>query len=448
MKTKILKILCVITVSMAVILPRFSSVNAMSQALIERNVQIADNNGNYIGWFNNYAFLTTGSEMLNTSYFGVGPSAYYKTVSVLTVGFDTFYTGEIKIVFEGSLSNFQMCLVQGDNTGQYRWSGSNKVVYASFENCMKFDIILLSNTQYTASNIPVKSSSITFESLSVGSSGGGGSSAQSYMIPIESISAYEFTCSTLPDIQYNSGDVYPYIHIDSNNQNTNKTKYLNLSRFSDGLDNPTYFVFMSDTDLTMSGRISYDMTNSYVSLEVLKDIQSWYVYQMEIYNTNPMTSNGLFRINWLTDLNIIPIFLGHESECPESLKGICGLRTLDFYLQNIELHASTISNYIVYIYDLLNSQGDQSIADDLGDLTDDITDISDDERQITSGFTDDLDDFNTNIDLTDYDFLTSIRDTSTYYKTLLNTVFNESSSIRAMWVIPVICVIILALLGR
>lgn len=439
----------VICLSIATAIP-FHSTKAMSQALIERNVQIADNNGNYIGWFNNYAYLTTGTEYITTSYFGVSSYSTYKTVSVLTFGFDTYYTGEIKILFEGSLSNFQMCIIQGDQTGQYRWSGSNKVVYVSFENCLQFNVILLSNTQYTASNIPAKTSSITFESLFIGNPGGSnGSGLPSYQVPLDSISAYQFTEYVLDDVQYAYGDIYPYLHINYANPNQNRTKEYVFDRYGMGADNPTYYVFMTDKDLlTNQSYMSGSLSNSTYTIQELRHIDGWYTYQVQMYNTS-YGSSGSIHFGWNTDMNIIPIFLGFASQCPENLKNICGIPGISYDIHNIAIDTTTISNYIVYIYNLLAANaGDQGqTSQDIGDLADDFGDIADQEHNISSGFQGDLDDFNETVDLQDYDFLTGIANASEYFKIQLENVFNNSVNLRAMWVLPVICIVLLRLLG-
>ena len=112
------KLLLVLLISVIVPFSALSSVKAMTQSRIQTNQQLFDDSNNVVGWFNNYGYFTSGSsEVINTSMFGVGPVGYYKTVNVITIGFNTSYTGEIRIDFRGSLSNYQLVYPDGENVG-------------------------------------------------------------------------------------------------------------------------------------------------------------------------------------------------------------------------------------------------------------------------------------------------------------------------------------------
>lgn len=436
----------VICLSIATAIP-FHSTKAMSQVRPEVNKTLTWN-GVSVGWYNHYAYLTSGSgEVINTSQFGVGPVGYYKTVDVITVGFNDPYSGEIMFGFTGSLSNYQLVYIDGENTGSYRWSGSNQVLYVSFDNCLSFDIYMYSTTQYTNSNLPTKIDTYAFTELSLYSLNNG----SSYTVPLESIPAYIFPCNTMPELSYLHGDIYPYIHIDSGDQELQHSKLLLLNDTNYG--NKMYWVFMSrnviyDTDYTIqksdnsiSDTLTTVMQLSPRYITGLNTDDYLVIYRFEFYGS------GNIEIWWNKDLDIIPIYLGKKGNCPSNYWSICGFGGDP--ITSIAGDMNEISTIIDAIYTLLlTNAGDQGqTSQDIGDLADDFGDIADDEHQISSGFQDNLDDFNELIDLQDYDFLTGIANASEYFKIQLENVFNNSVNLRAMWVLPVICIVLLKLLG-
>ena len=147
------KLLLVLLISVIVPFFALTNVQALTQSRIQTNQNLVYNN-EPVGWFNNYAYLTSGSsEVINTEMFGVGPVGYYKTVNVITIGFEDAYTGEIRLDFRGSLANYQMIYPSGENVGAYRWSGSNQVLFVSIfksnsNNIYRFIITNRTNSEH------------------------------------------------------------------------------------------------------------------------------------------------------------------------------------------------------------------------------------------------------------------------------------------------------------
>lgn len=422
----------VICLSIATAIP-FNSVKAMTQSRIETNKQIIWN-GDVIGWYNNYAYFTSGNEYINTSQFDIGPVGYYKTVNVITMGFNYPITGEIQIGFDGSLSNYSLVYIDGDNTGAYRWSGSNQVLYVSMDNCQSFDIYLYSTTQYTSSNIPTKIYNIAFTSFTSSNA----ANNSSYQIPIYSVPAYAFTVNYAAQVQYQHGDMYPTIIIDANWIDHKKSNILYLTNTYNQYKKYYYIAIIK-----AAANYEVNVTNgSYTSTRISPYYGGYGIYQFAFWHTGTPAETSTFEIEW-TDFNeVIPIYFGTESNCPTEIRGICG------FTNPLPSIATDVSNIEMLLNELVNLNGDQGqTSQDIGNLADDFGDIADDEHQISSGFQDDLDDFNESIDLQDYDFLTGIANASEYFKIQLENVFNNSVNLRAMWVLPVICIVLLKLLG-
>lgn len=427
----------VICLSIATAIP-FHLTKAMSQVRPEVNKTITWDNMT-IGWYNHYAYLTSGSEYINTSQFGVGPVGYYKTVDVITVGFDYKITGEICFSFTGSMSNYQMIYIDGADTGSYRWSGSNSVLYVSMTSCQSFDIYMYSTTQYAQNALPSKINNYFFTTFALDDE----VFNSSYAIPIQSVQAYEFPCNTTPPLDFIHGDVYPVLHIDHADQGCEYSKTLYLTSYNNTA-NAVYFCFMAKTSI--AGSYTLDANNVVCALlQPGIRLSNYTVYQM-MFNVSNTQSSGNVTIWWDEDVDMIPLYLGTRSNCPLELYSLCGFGSTP--IVSISDNVNEIWSLLDDIYMLLSANVDQGqTSQDISDIADDFGDITDDEHQISSGFQDDLDDFNESIDLQDFDFLTGIANASEYFKIQLENVFNNSVNLRAMWVLPVICIVLLKLLG-
>lgn len=436
----------VLILSIIVCMMPFSTVKAMTQIRPEVNKTITYGGITY-GWYNHYAYLTSNSgEVINTSQFGVGPVGYYKTVDVITIGFNDPLTGEIEINFTNSLTNYTLVYIDGDNTGSYRWSGSNKVLYVSFNNCQSFDVYMYSTSQYTQSNLPTIISSISFTSVALSAG-----AYSSYQIPTESLTAYAFPCETMPPLQYYHGELYPTLHIDYALSTSERSKRIQLNA-SNRIGGELYWVFISKEVIMNSyyNLVLDNGVNGYrtklMGLEgSTSSSEMFFVYRFTFYTENGQ-SGGNAYIEWNHDLDIIPIYLGTKSHCPSSLRGLCGftepLDTIESSIVGIE---QTLLDILGAIYNIAGDSGQTS--ENIDDVNDELNDITSDIDAIEADIDDLFDSHIINIDLDDYDIFDDMVNTNLFFKTYLDDVFTNLGDFKAVIIVPVIVTVMMIMLG-
>lgn len=166
--------------------------------------------------------------------------------------------------------------------------------------------------------------------------------------------------------------------------------------------------------------------------------------ELYVMGFSTSTLNSYVEITWDDEFNMVPIYLGTEDEIPMDLVPLTGY---GYSFATAMAEFVDMTDILVQIRDLLNMNEDP-VDERFEETTDIIQDLTDQEDQVIGDFKNDIDDFNNNIDLDDYDFLQDISNTSEYFKMMLDETFNKSVQVRAFWVIPVICVVIIRLLGQ
>lgn len=389
-----------------------------------------------------YQILLAGSsETLELSTYGI-TSNVYKSANIIEVQFNDFYTGSIKIRFQTSvnLADWNYKSVRGLGAS-YNSIGSLTVGTTSYPyvmvdlvNCQNFTLIMASGTANLANGAPYgdpytnfTDSGWTFE---IGDINMPGYQFDIYQLPAVLIATNNFNCVT-----YEDGYMYPVLNLPSGSRGT----LLRMNSISESV-----FIFISKNTIDMSstnGRTP-DITTNYgrhtltLTSGAYAQFQNYRIYILKLNNSSGSSQTDYLK--WNVDSQIIPLYFGHANGLPDDLIGL---------VYGVTPSYQTVA-YLRSILSALTNSGDSGqTSQDIGNIADQVDDITDQEHDITDGFISDLDDFNTDVDLDNYDFISGIVGISSYFKIQLENVFNESSYIRAFWIIPVICVVFIRLLG-
>lgn len=370
------------------------------------------NKGNErIGYYNNYFLYPDAGQQLET-YIIHDISYQYSYASVLFINFNSYCTGTITITFD-YFSEVDFYYVDGENVGSVIHPVNTENLSIYLNNSNHIEIYLFQeDSQYDTIPASFNTTNLTAGHILP-------DNYLTYQIPDDRFFAFECFLNVGDYIHYDDTTYYPYI-------NVSNTK--NFKIYVDNNDE-LYFAFLAPVggplQRTLTGHFTiskpsgssistttisykkYAQTNSSEALIVCK---LTYTGNSGSLTFTPVLNNYKYR----------PIFIGKSSDyMSESTRGLLGLD------------------------ELVNNPNE-----DMDDIADDLGDLHDEENDIIGGFESDLTDFNTDMDLDDYDFITDLTDSNTYFKMVLNDVFTNSSSVRAFWVIPLILVIITALLGR
>ena len=423
---KLIMTAIVICLSIATAIP-FSSVMAETILPSSQVGAVQDSSNNDIGNYTIDQITTTSSssDKISLNPYGIVNDMQYKYGEIIHVVLDHYYSGSIEIQFQISLSLWEYVDVIGDGVGSWRSSGTGSakmVIYIS--DCNSFDVYLFDDS--TAPSSPFPTSIKGGSDLTLSSINDIIASLPGYQIPYYSIPAYAFATTTPNTIQYENGDLAPYYTI---------TSGMNSRSIQVRSGTTDKFVFVASVNLSTSN-VLINNNNVSMSLSTLQPYNygsGYRVYVISISNSN--LSSQTIQLTYNTSFNLIPIWFGDESHMPEEIYS---------FVNGGHVYSTVLFNILNAIQGTNTSD---NTAQDVSDIADSMDDITDQEHDITSGFLDDLDDFNENIDLQDYDFLTGIANSAQYFKTQLENVFNSSVNLRAMWVLPVICVVLMALLG-
>lgn len=434
------KLLLALSISLLVPFFALTNVQALTQSRIQTNQNLVYNN-EPVGWFNNYAYFTSGSsEVINTEMFGVGPVGYYKTVNVITIGFEDAYTGEIRLDFRGSLANYQMIYPSGENVGAYRWSGSNQVLFVSFINCTSFDVYCYSTTQYTSSNIPAYVSDHSFTTLEKADNTPIVNVA-GYQIPIASYTAYRFGC-LVPTVMFSEGDIYPYIMVGGTSTETKYSEMVYLDNTlgtTDAID----FVFIAPENSVIAGttfNITDDTTNFVYELKQIGQNIYGHIYKISFKKSRYVLGRSESgRIEWLQNIKIVPIFYGTRNTCPTEWYGICGYTSWERTLTSIDITLNDIKALL-----LNNDPPDNYDQDVMDDADDAISGIN----LIEADFMDDFSDAFSDINLNNYTISSSLNNTVIWLTHNMTEIFSHSGDFQILYTLPLILGIALFFIGR
>lgn len=384
-------------------------------------------------WITYYASNNNGYIVLDE--FGIQNVNQFVQALVTKIDLNNYYDGVMEITLAGNIStNLWEYYLQGE--GVYIISSDNTHVTVNLVNCQQFYLVACCGND---NDLNFRPSSINSLSLKI-------SSGINVVVNSTYIQNFRFMINW--DDPSSSSD-----RIDYRNTNLNSFSYFNNSLNSiavnrldaqfdyeivDGNYVVTTWFYQSSVDYDnpfgnpifitrdASGTNRHIEDYCYFSYYKSNKVSNKYVYSMTVYaplSVVSATQSGykyqfLFNAENNTKLQNVTmvgfIFRGVVENLPSEVQG----------------------------NDVTNPSSDiQNTADEL-------TDLHDQENQIVSDFHDNLTDFNTNMDLTGYDFITGLNNSNNYFKMLLDQMYVESSSIRAFWVIPLILVILTVLLGR
>lgn len=389
-----------------------------------------------------YQILLAGSnETLELSTYGI-TSNVYKSANIIEVQFNDFYTGSIKIRFGSSvnLADWNYKSVRGLGAA-YNSIGSLTVGSTSYPyvmidlvNCQNFTLIMASGTVNLANGAPYgdpytnfTDSGWTFE---LGDINMPGYQFDIYQLPAVLIATNNFNC-----VSYEDGDMYPVVNLPSGSRGT----LLRMNAISESV-----FVFISKNTIDMSstnGRTP-DITTNYsrhtltLTSGAYAQFQNYRIYILKLNNSAGTSQTDYLK--WNVNSQIIPLYFGNQTGMPDDLVGLVYGTTPTYQM----------TAYLRSILAAITNSGDSGeTAQDISDIADDLNDYDSQISDVISGTSDNIDDFINAVDLDTYDFLTGIANASEYFKIQLENVFNVSSYIRAFWVIPVICIVLMRLLG-
>ena len=419
---KLIMTAIVICLSIATAIP-FSSVKASTQSVSSNNFTPT-----WGSISSNLITDTSAAATIDLSIYGI-TTDYYTEACVVSVNFNDYYSGRIRLYFNSTdfrpaplkyvIGNAAIHMTgYNGNVGRY-------FVELDFSNCTEFTYIMASKTTgYITGNVFDYEVSNMTAGLNVNINT---NESFNYQIPWYQISAYAFATQNVDDVQYHSGDIYPYMSI------TSGTRSKTASIVSAG--GPKHFIFITDTNL-QSGAITSSNNNVAITYVVVSSYTFGGGYRM--YDLSFALTSGTSQnvyLNYNQNFNIIPVFYGTYSQMPDDVYAI---------INNSHVYENTLQR----ILQLLMNQGDGSqTSDDINSISDELNDYDSQISDIISGTSDNIDDFIDAVDLDTYDFLTGIANASEYFKIQLENVFNVSSYIRAFWVIPVICIVLMRLLG-
>lgn len=368
------------------------------------------------------------NEYLSLDSFGV-ENNLYKSAFVLHVQFDVILNGSIDLYFRnGGLSNVDGYYIQG--SAQLQSVGSS-LVTVNLVNCQEFVLIL---ALYEANTGLTYDGSLTDIDVDVFNT----NTFQSYQIPVESVPAYIFTTSDPNNIVYNFGDAYPHYHV-SNGTVGQTVRFYALAR-----DQHCYYIFFTKDTITSTRTLTLNRSNT-VSMTVnAVNPYTASSYRLYIAEFTVPSDSALNEIKWGFETDVYPVFFGFESQMTDTLRGLAGLQTIDTKI----LDALNTNNMrLQQIINILMNDS-SGTSNDIDSTTDAVNDLIEEEQDITDGFLDDLTGFNTDMDLTEYNFTTLFMDANNYFKNQLDTMYTDSGGFKGYWVIPIILVILTVLLGR
>lgn len=417
---KITAIIC--SICICIMLMPFSVVKAQSAAM---GSGIVDNSDPHFSW--QWQDITAGSnEYVDLSNYGV-ETTVFKSVSIINIQFEDYVSGSFGITYQSD-NNFEYVTVIGNAQIVSKDTVNSKYkISLNLINCQSLTVIRATTVANRTSGGPYTWSSAGIEtgfqiSLSA-------DMPMDYMIPVECVPGYLWLLNNGTTVQYESGDIYPYINVSNGD----------MSRQISIAGNRTYTLLVySDTNLYQSSTNYYFHSSNSSVVPTLTNIgynfNGWRLQRIEFKNTT--SSNKSFNMVFDGNFKIIPLFFGSKDQMPDYIRSLAGYTN----------RSDEILEMLAEILALVGDDG--STGDDMEDAASDISDITSQEDDIISGFTSDLTDFSTDVDLDDYNFVSGLGNASEYFKTQIDLVFTQSGAAKAFWVIPVILIVLTALLGR
>ena len=383
-----------------------------------------------------------------TTYYGVNSNAYvvlnefgliqnvsqFESVTVTKIDLNDYYDGDIDITCYGNITtNLWEFYVQGE--GAYITGSTSTHIYIHVVNCQQFYLVGLCGNDTDIYLRP--------KSIATGLTKAQGTSV---VINPNYIQKFRFW------INADDGNNPPWSNIAYTTNSLNSFSYFNTS-----LSN--YSVRRLDA------HFNYEITNGnfFVCTFYLKSstsVEKWGTGMVGIRDftgVNRDYSGQVYRYYYKTPaasgsyvyLCTIYIPIGILSKAGNGYDYNIQLNSGIGYLTNTTacgwIYRGTVDSIPDYV---MNQSYVSNPSTDIENTADELTDLHDQENQIVSDFHDNLTDFNTNMDLTGYDFITGLNNSNNYFKMLLDQMYVDSSSIRAFWVIPLILVILTVLLGR
>lgn len=251
-----------------------------------------------------------------------------------------------------------------------------------------------------------------------------------YNIPLVNFNAWIFAKNTFNEVEYASGDAYPHLTI---------SDYTNSRIVNIPAGSSVEFIFYSDKIFSSNGNYHIETNNQYfnITFKQITDyrLSGYNLYSAKLTNTSDTAQSGRIIYRLAENIIMIPVYFGIPDGMPEDIyKMIYGKNLSEQLLEQIVSLLNTLTGN-----DYDDTEANQ-LNEDLNDVNDDINDI---EAIVDHQFDISIN----NIDLSNYDYLDNITNTSTYFRTYLDQYFLNIGDLKAIIVIPIIVTVFLLLVG-
>lgn len=414
----------ILSLSLCIILMPFSVIEAATNVTAYSSGQF--NNGY---WSTYYGVNSNGYVVLQE--FGLIQNVQqFESVLVTKVDLDDYYSGVLDIELYGnSTTNLWEYYVEGE--GAYI-SGSNTThIQITLVNCQQFYLVgLCGNDNDTVLRPKSIDSSGIYIAQLLNSNTTNYITNMQFLVYYASSSYNSYTTNILDKNYYyvenlSISDLYR-LYINFTLNSIKDANYLVFTFYVLANDNRDISYF---DDLHILAR-DHTNTNFYIDD---------YVYHQYFHSHINSTNKDVYLFTFYVPLSLM-------TNSPSGGRD-WKFSTYFYHINNVEQCGFIYRGLIENLPSELLGNNVTNPSSGIDDVADQFTDITSQEHNITSGFEANLDTFNNAVDLQDYDFLSGISNASQYFKLQLENVFNVSSFVRAFWIIPVICVVLLRLLG-
>lgn len=358
----------------------------------------------------------------------------YHSAVIVKIDLDNYYTGDITLNFTVNYTTFALWWTECES-GSCGIDGINKQFILHLNDCQNLTLYLCSNQTSTNGIQP----------NSIDSSGIYPSIYNNMNISYNTISNLRLSWSNDPNSTQNT--------VILNNYNKNyyfKSLSMNSlvrvdSKFKiDSVVNGNY-IMCKYSFILQGSNVSPDSYNNFDGLRFQYRNFEGTLTNITIFEGDDFGFYKYVEFNTTRNAYILTLYIPLGAITPTNDP----LYTYDFNFYNFELNNVTSVGFMYggVVDSLPEQKVNDNTSEDINDIANEFTDIKDQEHNITTDFDNNLTDFKNNVNLQDYDFISGITTTTNYFKLQLENVFNMSAALRAMWVIPVICIVLMRLLG-
>lgn len=420
MKKRILSHLLICIITCILVVPFYIS-KANTTVL-----QFANGLFDYGAWTTYYA-ENNGSYVITDMFDIVNVPMQWESALITKVDLDNVYSGQLTLQLTGNINTNMWEYYVSGNAYSLRTTENNKITLYLTE-CSQFYIYAFCANNNDTNFTPYQwtgtlEPKLTSTELQI----------RYKYFPYENLMLYLWSKSYGDFLDYPPTDI-PFIKMTNNDQSYTESHHIQIVNgtndfyilTSQGLSSNRWSIYWR---ATLDSRVTVTMTQ-------LKGFPNGlYIHRLRIENPGGI---NYFDLELLSSIYCYPVYYTQGGHIPDN---VALLLQTDYN--------NTYTDLLKEIRDALqtNNNTPTNPSSDLNQANNDLNTVSQNIENFESTITTDFYNNMNNINLNDYNIFTQLSDTSYYFKTYINDLFNHIGDFKALFIVPIIVTVLMLIVG-